>query len=123
MAQDGVELGGSSKAMPISPLAARGMAEAVAGGQQPLTQQQAQAPTQQQQFYWDGSAAAGEPVPSAEPTNAADPAALQREIEWCREEITRSRNMYQEGEFVLSTVTFCANPAYNLTCSPSYIFI
>ena len=27
------------------------------------------------------------------------------------------------GELILSTVTFCANPANDLTCSPSYILI
>jgi hypothetical protein len=95
--QDGAELGGSSTAMPISPLAARGMAEAVAAGaRQQQTTQLPPPPQQQQQFYWDGSSAAGEPMPSAEPASAADPSALQREIDWCREEITRSRTMYRE---------------------------
>ena len=27
-----------------------------------------------------------------------------------------------EGELILFTVTFCANPAHHLTCSPSYVF-
>ena len=31
--------------------------------------------------------------------------------------------MWLQGEFILFTVTFCANPANDLTCPPSYIMI
>ena len=104
------ELGGSSEAMPISPQRTEAPPAAAAeGGGQSMyywdrssaaetssssaTEGEAPADQQQQQQQQQPSQ---QQLPPATSTGGADSAALQKEIEWCREEIARSRNMYQE---------------------------